>query len=335
MSFTKRYVSGLNPSSAKGLHLGNYLGAVKQHVEFQDQGEGFFFIANLHALNSIFDRATFDTNTHNTYLDFLALGLDPAKCTFYIESDIPAIPYLQTILNNCVTVGEMKRMHAYKDKLQGDTDPDTINMGLFNYPILMAADILVFNPDSVPVGKDQQQHVEICREMAKTFNNRYGKTFKEPEAYIKKEAAAVLGTDGERKMSKTLGNDITIFADEKVIYKQVMGTITDRNRIHPTDPGDPAKNVLFSYMRFLNFDAAKLADYEAKYRAGTIGDVQIKKDFYEHFLNYFAAQRQKRAELVANPDYVTKVRAEAAAQANAIANQMLERVKLAVGIKSA
>jgi tryptophanyl-tRNA synthetase len=198
----KRILSGINPSSAKGLHLGNYFGAVKSHVEFQNEGDCFIFIANVHSLNSIFDGKEVAANTENIFIQYLAFGIDPEKTTFYVESDIPEINYLQSILNNTVTVAELKRMHGYKDKLAKNVSQDAINMGLFCYPVLMAADILIFKPDIIPVGEDQAQHVEITREMANTFNNRYGKILKVPELSIKKEAARVKGTDGERKMSK-------------------------------------------------------------------------------------------------------------------------------------
>jgi tryptophanyl-tRNA synthetase len=328
----KRFLSGINPSSSKGLHLGNYLGAVQQHVAFQAQGECYYFIADLHSLNSIFDPREVADNTFNTYLDFLALGLDPDKCVFYIESDIPAIPQIQTILNNCVTVSEMNRMHAYKDKLAKGADAEAINMGLFNYPVLMAADILAFRADAVPVGRDQQQHVEICREMAHTFNLRYGDVLKEPEVLIKADVAAVIGTDGERKMSKSLGNDITIFADEQTIRQQIFATVTDRNRVHPTDPGDPDKNVLFSYMKFLGYDETKRRDYEDRYRRGAVGDVEIKKEFFAHYLAYFADQRAKRAELAARPDDIRAMMQANAVKANAVADQTLADVRRAVGL---
>jgi len=328
-----RYFSGITPSSAKGLHLGNYLGAVQQHVALQGQGETIYFIANLHSLNTVYDPALVASNTLNTYIDWLALGLDPAKSIIFVQSDIPAIPQLQTILNNCVTLAEMKRMHAFKDKLAENADTDTISMGLFNYPILMSADILAFEPDFVPVGEDQAQHLEICREMARTFNNRYGDILKIPELKLHKTTARVLGNDGERKMGKSLGNDLTIFAEEKEVRQQIFATITDRNRIHPTDPGDPDKNVIFSWMRMLDFDREKQADYEARYRAGTVGDVEVKKVFYEHFLDYFKTHRARRTELEKDEASIRQIMAQAAAQANQIAEEVLAKVRTAVGVE--
>lgn len=328
----KRALSGITPSSTKGLHLGNYFGAVKPHVEFQDKGECFYFIANLHALNTVFSGKEVEANTMNIFTEYLAFGVNPEKTTFYVESDIPAIPQLQTILNNVVTIAELKRMHGYKDKLQKDVSQDAIGMGLFSYPVLMSADILAFGPDVVPVGEDQSQHVEICREIAKTFNNRYGKILTIPELYIKKEAARVKGTDGERKMGKSLGNDISVFGTEKEIRKQIMGITTDPNRIHVTDPGNPDKNIAFEYLSLLEYDLSKIDEMKDKYRTGNIKDVEIKEKLYGRFLDYFADFRKKKEELEQNQDYVYELRRKGADNANQIAEKTLEKVKRAVGV---
>lgn len=328
----KRILSGINPSSTKGLHLGNYFGAVKSHVEFQTQGECFYFVANNHSLNTVFNAKDVEENTLNIFTEYLAFGIDPQKTIFYIESDIPAIPYLQSILNNVVTVGELQRMHGYKDKLQKDVAQESINNGLFNYPVLMAADILAFKTDIVPVGEDQQQHIEICREMARTFNNRYGEVLKIPDLFIKKDVARVRGIDGERKMGKSLGNDIPVFGTEEEIRKQIMSITTDPARVRPTDPGDPAKNICFEYLTLLEYDALKIEEMKERYRKGTIGDVEIKKLLLEEFLNYFAPFRAKKAELIQNMDYIYELRKQGAEKANRVANEVLEEVKKAIGI---
>lgn len=328
----KRILSGITPSSTKGLHLGNYFGAVKSHVDFQDKGQCFYFIANNHSLNTVFHPEEVRRNTENIFVEYLAFGIDPEKTIFYVESDIPAIPYLQSILNNVVTVGELKRMHGYKDKLQKDMSQDVISNGLFNYPVLMAADILAFKTDIVPVGEDQKQHVEICQEMARTFNNRYGDVLKIPEVYIKKEVARVRGTDGERKMSKSLGNDIPIFGTEEEIKKQIMGITTDPARIRPTDPGDPAKNVCFDYLRLLEYNSQEIAAMEERYRQGTIGDVEIKKLLLQEFMTYFAPFRKRKEELLKNQNYIAELREKGAERANAIANTLIADVKKAVGL---
>lgn len=334
----KRILSGITPSSAKGLHLGNYLGAVKPHVEFQDKGECFYFIANLHALNNVFDAKEVESNTMNIFAEYLAFGIDPEKTTFYVQSDIPEIPYLQTILNNSVTVSELKRMHAYKDKLQNDVSQDAINFGLFSYPVLMTADILLFEPDIVPVGEDQAQHVEIARDIARTFNKRYGNTIKIPELFVKKDVARVPGIDGKRKMSKSLGNDIPIFGKEEEIKSQIMKLTTDPARIHPEDPGDPSRNVAFTYLKLLDYDKAdtgedpSYAELHTRYRQGKIGDVEIKKIFYRYFLNYFAEIRRKKEEILKDPEYIKDLRKEGAKKANEFAYTMLEKVKDACGV---
>lgn len=328
----KRIFSGINPSSAKGLHIGNYFGAVKPHVEFQSHGECMYFVANLHTLNSIFDPKEVEANTWNVFIEYIAFGIDPEKTIFFVQSDIPFIPYLQTILNNVVTVGELKRMHGYKDKLQKDISQDAISNGLFNYPVLMAADILFCKADMVPVGEDQAQHLEITREIARTFNNRYGNVLKIPELYIKKDVARVRGIDGERKMSKSLGNDIPVFGTEDEIKKQIMSITTDPARIRPTDPGDPAKNICFEYLSLLDFEAAQIEEMKERYRQGTIGDVEIKKILLEEFLTYFAPFRAKKAELMNNMDYIHQLRKKGAARANAIAEEVMKEVRAAVGV---
>jgi tryptophanyl-tRNA synthetase len=327
-----RILSGITPSSSKGLHLGNYLGAVKPQIEFQEKGECLYFIADYHALNTVFDRETFKNNVYETYLDYLALGIDLEKTIFYVESHVPMIFELTEILSNCATLGEMKRMHGYKDKLANpDVDTESINMGMFTYPILMAADILLFEPDIIPVGEDQTQHVEITRDIAQSFNYRYGKTLKVPELYVKKGVARVRGTDGERKMSKSLGNDITIFADENEIKNQFLSIKTDPNRIHPTDPGDPAKNVIFDYMDLMDYDKDKTAEYKERYKKGTVGDVELKNEFYGFFLEYFAQERKKRNDLSKDKDKILSLMRENANKANVIAGQTMSKVRNAIG----
>jgi tryptophanyl-tRNA synthetase len=226
----------------------------------------------------------------------------------------------------------MKRMHAFKDKLQKGEDAEGINMGLFCYPILMAADILIFKPDLIPVGEDQTQHVEVTRDMAQAFNNRYGEILKVPDLYIKKEVARVKGTDGERKMSKSLGNDISVFADEEVVRKQIMGITTDPTRVHPSDPGDPAKNPCFDYLELIEYDQCEIDKMKDQYKEGTIGDVVIKKLLFEEFLRYFKPFREKKKELDEDMDYVEKIRKEGAEKANEIANETLKEVKGVIGV---
>lgn len=329
----KRILSGINPSSAKGLHIGNYFGMARPALELQKEGECFYFIADLHSLNTVFNPSEVSQNTMQIFTEFLALGIDTSKTYFYVESDIPAIPYLQTILNNVVTVAELKRMHAYKDKLKDEAAPDQIGMGLFSYVVLQSADILAFHANVIPVGEDQAQHIEMSREIARSFNNRYGNIFTVPEVSIRKEVSRVTGTDGERKMSKSLGNDIPIFADEATVRKQIMSIKTDPARIHPTDPGNPAKNVTFTYLELLEHDSNQIEEMKERYRKGTIGDVEIKKLLFEVFMDYFKGVREKNEDLKKNADYIHQVRKENAEKANSIADKTLQEVKSAVGLR--
>lgn len=327
--------SGINPSSSAGLHLGNYLGAAKQHVEMQSKAKrAIYFIADYHSLNSVFDPEIVRSNVYNTFLDFLSFGLEPdnKNIFFYVESGVPEVAELNLILNNVVTMAELKRMHAYKDKLGKDASADSINHGLFNYPVLMAADILLFKSDVVPVGEDQRQHVEIARDIARSFNKRYGEVLKIPEVYVNKETAKVIGTDGERKMSKSLGNQVSVFDSEEEIKKQIFGIKTDPARIHPDDPGDPEKNVIFSYMRFLDFDSKKIEDFEQRYKEGKVGDVEIKKDFYEFFLEYFKEARERREKFAADEKGIRKMIDENNKAASKIAKETIGEVRKAVGL---
>lgn len=328
----KRILSGINPSSSRGLHLGNYLGAVKRFIPLQDQGEAYFFVADLHSLNTIFSPQEVKSNTDNVFLEYLAFGINPEKSVFYVESDIPEITYLQTILNNCVTISELSRMHGYKDKLSKEVQLTQINAGLFEYPVLMAADILLFQADIVPVGDDQTQHVEICREIAKTFNNRYGNILKIPALSIEKSTGKIPGINGEKKMSKSLGNDLPVFAPESEIQKQIRSITTDPARIRPTDPGNPGKNVCFLYLKMLDFDQKRLLELEDRYRRGTIGDVEIKNLLLEIFLAYFKPYRDKKQQLLFDPKYVSQVRREGQAKAQSIAQENLYKIKKAIGL---
>lgn len=334
ISASARVLSGINPSSAKGLHLGNYFGAVKPHIDFQDKARCHYFVANLHALNTIFDGEEVAANSLNIFAEYIALGLDPEKVVFFYESDVEAIPYLQTIFNNLLTTAELKRMHGYKDKLAQDVSADEISMGLFSYPVLMAADILIVDADVVPVGEDQRQHVEICRDIARKFNKRYGDkfSFKIPEIYVKKETAKVVGIDGERKMSKSLGNDLPIFASEEALRAQVSRITTDPNRIKATDPGDPDKNIAFTYFDLLDYSAEELNEMKDKYRAGSIGDVEIKKKLADYLLDYFAGARSRKIELFKNQDYLLELRIKGKERIQELTEPVLTQVRRAVGV---
>ncbi len=331
---TKIIVTGVTPSGSS-LHIGNYFGALKQLVELGQKGEQVYcFVADLHALTTVQDKATLETNIKNVVINYLACGVDSPNFVFFRQSQVPQHCELQTILNNFVSLGQMKRMHAYKDKLQKGQEVININMGLFNYPILMAADILLYNPDGVPVGEDQKQHLEIARDIAENFN-RTTKTevFKLPEPMIPTDNGRIVGTDGERKMSKSLGNTIGIFEDYEVIAKQIKGSFTDPQRKSATDPGRVEGNPIFVYHELWNEDKQEVEDLKQKYQLGQVGDVEVKEKLLKAHQKYFAQMREKKAYYQANPREVEMILERGAALARLQANINLAKVKKAVGLE--
>lgn len=317
-----RILSGIQPSGQ--LHIGNYFGMMKPMVEYQAKGELFCFIANLHALTTINEGKILEKFTRDAALDFLALGIDPEKSVFWVQSDIPEINELTWYLSNVVPVSLLQRSHSYKDKLAKGIPP---NAGLFNYPILMAADILAVQSDLVPVGKDQKQHVEIARDIAIKFNNIYGDIFKLPEPEIKKEVAIVPGIDGQ-KMSKTYNNYIEIFGEENVIRKKIMSIVTDST---PVDkPKNPDKcNVFALYKLFANKEQEKTM--REKYLAGNYGYGEAKKELFGLIWEYFAAARKRRLELASEKDYLLKVLKNGSEKARKSIISTLDKVRKAVG----
>lgn len=330
----KRILSGITPSGDGTLHIGNYFGAVKQHIDSQNDTDTdrYFFIADYHALNLIKDSKEIERNIKNLALNYIALGIDPEKTVFYRQSDIPEVAELQTILNNVTPLGLIKRAHAYKDKLAKGADEESINMGLFCYPILMAADILLYNATTVPVGKDQKQHCEMARDIAELFNKTYGEVLTVPEPYIIDKVAVIVGTDGERKMSKTLDNVIGIFDDEATIRKQIFSTYTDPNRIKPTDPGVVEGNPVFIYHDLLNQNEAEVDDLKNRYRAGKVGDVEVKEKLFRAHLNYFKDVRERYAELKENPQEIDEILEKGKIEATKVARETLTKVRKAIGI---
>lgn len=326
-----RILSGITPSGSQ-LHIGNYFGAVAPQIALQDSHETYYFVADLHALTTIHDRAVLEQNITGVVLDYLALGLDPAKCVFFRQSDVPEHSQLAVVLANYISYGQMKRMHAYKDKLQTGSSEEGINMGLFNYPILMAADILLYKPYGVPVGEDQRQHIELTRDIAENFNKTYKTTtFPLPEALISKEVGRVVGTDGERKMSKSIGNIIGIFEDEKIIEKQIMSSFTDPNRLKATDPGKVEGNPVFIYHDLINDNLAEVEELKARYRLGTVGDVEVKRKLIEAHRRKFAAARERRQELGSSMEMVREILAEGAKRARQFASATLSEVYKVIG----
>lgn len=334
----KRLLSGITPSGDGTLHIGNYLGAVKQFIELARDHECFLMVADMHALTTVQDKARLAANTEMLIVSELALlkGFLPAedfhRIVFFRQSDIGLHGELQSILNNVTPLGLIKRAHAYKDKLQEGHNEEDIHMGLFCYPILMAADILLYKVDLVPVGKDQKQHLEITRDIADRFNKTYRThTFKLPQPYIPEEVAVILGTDGKRKMSKSLGNIISIFEPEEVMRKQVMGTYTDPTRIRGTDPGHIEGNMVFTYLDFFG-ENARVDELKEAYKKGKVTDIEVKNYLYESLLKYFAAARRVYRELRGNPRAVETILRKGTERARAVAGETMREVREAVGL---
>jgi tryptophanyl-tRNA synthetase len=319
-----RILSGIQPSGA--LHLGNYFGMMKPAIELQERGEAFYFIANYHSMTSLFDPAQRRKNTMDVALDFLACGLDPARTVFFRQSDVPEVTELTWLLSTVTPMGLLERAHSYKDKIAKGIAP---GHGLFAYPVLMAADILIYDSNIVPVGRDQKQHVEMTRDMAIKFNETYGETFVLPEPQIREEVAVVPGTDGQ-KMSKSYGNTIDIFGDEKAIRKKVMGILMDSRTPQEPKP-DAEKNLAIQLLKLLAAPAVA-KDYENRLRAGGLGYGDLKKALFEQYWSFFAEARKKRSELAANLDYVEGVLRDGAAKARAKAREVLARARRASGL---
>ena len=320
-----RILSGIQPSGA--LHLGNYFGMMRPAIELQAKGEAYYFIADYHSMTSLFDAAERRRNSWDVALDFLACGLDPAKSVFFRQSDVPEVVELSWLLTTITPMGLLERCHSYKDKIAKGVSP---NHGLFAYPVLMAADILIYDSNIVPVGRDQKQHVEVTRDIAIKFNEAYGKTFVIPEPQIREEVAVVPGTDGQ-KMSKSYGNTIEIFGEEKTTRKKIMSLVMDSRTPQEPKP-DADKNIAIQLLKLVApADIGK--DFEDRLRAGGLGYGDLKKALFEHYWNFFASARAKRAELAANPDYVTSVLRDGADRARKIASVVLKRARRAAGLE--
>jgi tryptophanyl-tRNA synthetase len=320
-----RILSGIQPSGA--LHLGNYFGMMKPAIELQEKGQAFYFIADYHSMTTLVDPAERRQNTLDVALDFLACGLDPKRTVFFRQSDVPEVPELTWILGTVTPMGLLERCHSYKDKVAKGI---SFNFGLFAYPVLMAADILMYDSNVVPVGQDQKQHVEVTRDIAIKFNEQYGETFVIPEPQIRAETAKVPGLDGE-KMSKSYGNTIEIFGDEKVLRKKVMSIKMDSRTAQEPKP-DADQNLAIQVLKLVA-EPGVAKGYEERLRAGGLGYGDLKKALFEHYWSHFGAARSKRAELAANLDYVQRVLADGAARARVVAQKVLQRAKVASGLQ--
>ena len=319
-----RTLTGIQPSGS--LHLGNYLGAMRPAIDAQARGECFYFIADYHSMTSLLDPAQRRQNTLDVALDWLACGLDPKHSVLWRQSDVPEVTELMWMLGTLTPMGLLERAHSYKDKVAKGI---AANFGLFAYPVLMAADILLFDTNVVPVGRDQKQHVEMTRDIAIKFNQTYGETFVVPEPDIRDELAVVPGLDGQ-KMSKSYGNTIELFGDEKATRKKIMGIVMDSRT--PAEPKPDAERNLAIQLLKLVAPPDVAGDFENRLRAGGLGYGDLKKALFEHYWNHFAAARARRAELVANLDQVEAVLKQGADRARAVASGVLKRARKASGL---
>jgi tryptophanyl-tRNA synthetase len=320
-----RILSGIQPSGA--LHLGNYFGMMRPAIELQEKGEALYFIADYHSMTSLFEAKERRKNSLDVALDFLACGLDPKKAVFFKQSDVPEVTELSWILSTLTPMSLLEKGHSFKDK---SAKGIPVNHGLFAYPVLMAADILIYDSNIVPVGRDQKQHVEMTRDIAIKFNEQYSQTFVIPEPQIRDEVAVVPGTDGQ-KMSKSYGNTIEIFGEEKAIRKKIMGIQMDSRT--PAEPKpDADKNLAIQLLKLVETSEVS-TDFESRLRAGGLGYGDLKKALFENYWNYFADARKKRAELAANLGYVNQVLADGAAKARNLARKVLKRARQASGLE--
>ncbi|UCF14144.1 MAG: tryptophan--tRNA ligase [Phycisphaerales bacterium] len=319
-----RVLSGIQPSGK--LHIGNYYGAMRQHLNLQDEHNCFYFIADYHALTSNPAPDEIAGHTLDVAMDYMALGLDTDKTVFWRQSDTPEVAELTWLLSCVTPMGLLQRCTSYKDKIAQGLSP---NHGLFAYPVLQAADILIYNSDLVPVGADQKQHIEVTRDIALRFNNTYGEVFTIPKEHIIESVAIVPGVDG-RKMSKSYGNTIGIFEEENSIKKKIMRIVTDSTPVE--EPKDPEKCNVFALLQLVA-SPEEISEWDNKYRSGGMGYGQAKKRLAELVIDHFKPFRQKRAELEGNVEYVKKVLADGAERARAVAGQTLEKARQAVGLR--
>ena len=320
-----RILSGIQPSGT--LHLGNYFGMMRPSIELQEQGEAFYFIADYHALTSLHNAEALRKNSMDVALDFLACGLDPKRAVLFRQSDVPEVTELAWLLSIVTPMSLLEKCHSYKDKIARGI---ASSHGLFAYPVLMAADILIYHSDVVPVGKDQKQHVEVTRDIAIKFNAEFGEVFKLPEPRIREDVALIPGTDGQ-KMSKSYGNTIEIFGVEKELKKKIMGIKTDSQPLEAPKTGLETNPAWLLLKQIASTEAFKTMD--ERLRAGGTGWGDLKKGLFEAYWSYFEEARKRRAELQSNPEEVEKILQDGAQKARALARSTLNRAREAVGLR--
>jgi tryptophanyl-tRNA synthetase len=329
MTNRKRILTGDRPTGK--LHLGHYVGSLRHRLRFQDEYECFFIIADLHMLTtkpSKEDIYAIGENARQIVLDHLAIGIDPAKVTFYLQSAVHEIYELQLLLSGLVTVERLQQLPTIKD-MASAANLDQVPYNLLGYPVLQAADILMPRAHLVPVGKDNESHVEITRQIARRFNNLYGEVFPEPDAYV--EGGTLVGTDGQAKMSKSLGNAILLSDDSRTVKKQVMSMYTDPKRVSADIPGNVEGNPVFAYHDFFNPNKAEIDDLKERYRAGRVGDVEVKERLLVALENFLDPIRERRAHFEAQTGLVDELLYEGTLRTQKEAQATLIEVKKAMG----
>lgn len=320
-----RILSGIQPSGR--LHVGNFFGMMQPSISLQEEGEAFYFIADYHSLTTVQDPNVLKENVSNVAIDFLACGLDPNKAVFFKQSDVPEVTELSWLLSTVTPMGFLNRCHSFKDKTERGLEA---THGLFAYPVLMAADILIYDSNVVPVGDDQKQHLEVTRDIAIKFNNLYGDVFVIPEPKIREDKARIPGLDGQ-KMSKSYGNILEIFGEEKPTRKKIMSIMTDSTPVE--DPKDPSNSIILDLFSLVASDQ-KFEEMKDDFLKGGFGYGDFKKRLFEAFWEYFEPMRTRRKEIFEDPQYIEKILNEGAERAREAASTTLKRARLACGINS-
>jgi len=330
MTTKKRLLTGDRPTGK--LHLGHYVGSLKNRLRLQDEYDCFFLVADYHMLTTHYDRiGDVKQSINDLVLDYLAVGIDPERSTIYLQSLVPEVCELMLLFSMLVTVPRLQRVPTLKDKVR-EMHAEAASLGLLSYPVLQAADILMVRASIVPVGKDQASHVEVTREIAIRFNGLYGNVFPVPDTLIG-EVPTLVGLDGKAKMSKSLGNVINLSDDEKAVTKAVMSMYTDPTRIHPTDPGHVEGNPVFIYHDAFNPNKADVEEMKERYRKGTIGDVEVKRKLAACLNEFLAPIRERRAQYESRPGLVEEIIREGSKRAQAEARETLHLAKHAMGLE--
>ena len=319
-----RILSGIQPSGR--LHVGNYFGMMDPAIRLQDDGDAFYFIADYHSLTTVHSPQELCENVRNVAVDFLACGLDPEKATFFRQSDVPEVAELSWLLSTVTPMGLLERCHSYKDKTARGHEA---THGLFAYPVLMAADILIYNSHIVPVGEDQKQHLEVTRDIALKFNNRFGDILVIPKPKIREVNAKVPGLDGQ-KMSKSYNNTLEIFGDEKATRKKIMSIVTDSTPVE--EPKDPSASIIVDLYRLVA-SSEQVTTMENDFKNGGVGYGDFKKRLFSAYWEFFMPMRERREELLADPEHVDEILRHGAARAREAAANTMERVRKACGIQ--